>query len=75
MDAAHANALVDGDAGVALFAPADTPGVLNDPVVKAVYHVATPANNGNCVVSVETTLVSVQDTALIEAEDLTIGLN
>lgn len=47
LDAAYTNALVDCNSGVALFTPADTPGVLNDPVVNAVDHIPTPANNGD----------------------------
>ena len=75
LDAAHTNTLVNCNAGEALFTPADTPGILDDPVVNAVDHIATPANNGDRVVSVVTTLVGIQDAALIEAEDLTIGLD
>jgi len=52
LDTANTSTLINGNACISLFTPASTPGVLDDPVVKAVNRIAAPADNRDGMISI-----------------------
>ena len=73
MDSTDTRTIDDGDVDVTFVTPSSSPGVLDDVVFDTALH--TVANSEDTVIKVGSTVGGVEDTTLVELENLIVGFN